>query len=207
MAVWRGWHERQDERQDAGGFSGWAWGVGHGALGMGRWAWGCAGATSRRQFHGAGSGGRGESGSCGAGRRSGACGCGSGVVSLNIRRWRNVTRKRPTRLSAFAGKREATLARQADAKRRRACGRLKIANKRVAKALEVTRELRELQQDRARRREERAFREQQKRANSGEKGASAPGTAKEREQENKQESRRIRRSRSRAPRPRTPKRG
>ena len=76
------------------------------------------------------------------------------------------------------------------ASRRQAAARLRAAQdreQRVAKALDVTRELRELQQDRARRREERAFREQQKRPNSGEKGASAPATAKEREQENKKE--------------------
>ena len=76
------------------------------------------------------------------------------------------------------------------ASRRETAARLRAAQDReqkVAKALEITRALRELQQDRARRREERAFREQQKRANSDEKGASAPATWKEREQENKKE--------------------
>jgi transposase len=78
------------------------------------------------------------------------------------------------------------------ASRREAAARLRAAQDRehrVAKALEVTRELRERQQERARRREERAFREQQKRANSGEKGAPAPGTAKEQDQEKEKEPR------------------
>jgi transposase len=66
------------------------------------------------------------------------------------------------------------------ASRREASARLRAAQDRehrVAKALDVTRQLHERQQERARRREERAFREKQKRADVGDKGdedASAP---------------------------------
>jgi len=75
------------------------------------------------------------------------------------------------------------------ASRRQAAARLRAAKEReerVASALDVTRELHEQQQERARRREERALREQQKRAD-GEKDASAPASAKGNEQESKKE--------------------
>jgi transposase len=72
------------------------------------------------------------------------------------------------------------------ASRREAAARLRAAQdreKRVAKALDVTRELHERQQQRERRREERAFREKQKRADADGKDASAPGKGKEKEKE------------------------
>ena len=78
------------------------------------------------------------------------------------------------------------------ASRRETAARLRAAQdreRRVAKALAVTRELHEQQQDRARRREERAFREKQKRADNGKEGEPAPGKAKEKEQEKEKEPR------------------
>ncbi len=70
------------------------------------------------------------------------------------------------------------------ASRREAAARLRAAQDRehrVAKALDVTRELHGRRQEQARRREERAFREKRKRAEAGETEASAP---KEEKQEN-----------------------
>jgi transposase len=78
------------------------------------------------------------------------------------------------------------------ASRREAAARLRSAQdreRRVAKALDVTRELHEGQQQRARRREERAFREKQKRADASGKDASAPGKGKDKEQEKEKEPR------------------
>ncbi len=78
------------------------------------------------------------------------------------------------------------------ANRREAAARLRAAQDRehrVAKALDVTRELHEQQQQRARRREERSFREKQKRTDAGEKDTSAPGKAKEKQQEKEKEPR------------------
>lgn len=72
------------------------------------------------------------------------------------------------------------------ASRREAAARLRAAQdreQRVAKALDVTRELHERQQQRARRREERAFREKQKRADGDRKDKSGSGKDKEKEKE------------------------
>ena len=72
------------------------------------------------------------------------------------------------------------------ASRRAAAARLRAAKDRehrVAKALDVTRELHERQQARAQRREERAFREKQKRTDAGETETPAPEKEKEKEKE------------------------
>ena len=76
------------------------------------------------------------------------------------------------------------------ASRREVAARLRAAQDRehrVAKALDVTRELQERQQERAWRREERAFREKQKRAGADKASEPAPETAQHRAQETKQE--------------------
>ncbi len=78
------------------------------------------------------------------------------------------------------------------ASRRETAARLRAAQdreRRVAKALAVTRELHEQQQDRARPREERAFREKQERADNGKEGEPAPGKAKAKEQEKEKQPR------------------
>ena len=72
------------------------------------------------------------------------------------------------------------------ASRREAAARLRAAQdreQRVAKALDVTRELHERQQQRARRREERAFREKQKRADADGKDISESGKGTDKEKE------------------------
>jgi transposase len=72
------------------------------------------------------------------------------------------------------------------ASRREAAARLRAAQdreQRVAKALNVTRELHERQQQRARRREERAFREKQKRADADGKDISESGKGTDKEKE------------------------
>jgi hypothetical protein len=76
------------------------------------------------------------------------------------------------------------------ASRREVATRLRAAQDRehrVAKALEVTRKLHERQQERARLCEERAFRENLKRADADKAGATAPETARQQERETKQE--------------------
>lgn len=95
---------------------------------------------------------------------------------------------RPKRLSAFVEKRRRTLARRADAKRQRVCGRRKIANIESRK-LSMSREscISSNRTGRGIARSEPFG----KRANSGEQGASAPGKAKEKEQEKKQEPRAL----------------
>jgi transposase len=84
------------------------------------------------------------------------------------------------------------------ASRRETAARLRAAQERewrVASALDVTRELHEQQQERARRREERAWREQRKRADS-EKDASPAATAKGKEQGNKKEEKKEKEARA-----------
>ena len=74
------------------------------------------------------------------------------------------------------------------ASRREAAARLRTAQdreRRVAKALDVTRELHERQQERARRREERALRENLKRAAADKAGEAAPATARQQEKDTK----------------------